>query len=604
MYHSQSTESNILNTLLGSDHIGIFAVDVNLICTEWNAGMETFTGITQREILNQNILIKFPGLSDSPHINNIKAALNCEKIHVQDQGCFSFPNCKQTIFSFTFLPIIKNSNQAAGCLIVLSPIDKKDSEIQLIKSEQKFRSLFEQTTRPTAISRMGNIIQVNKAFEDLLQYKAEELVNFSVLQLLDPSQQAEVTEAIKAWYEKKDTPNSYELVGVKKDGTKFPFLVEVSFIDLPDGEASLLMVKDITERKISEAALKDSEAKFRGIFESNMVGITFTDVNSLIHDANEKFLNMIQYSKADIGKLSWMDISPPGFEEKDAKATEEYFDKGYFTPYEKELLRKDGTQIPVLIAASTLKQGLGLGVSFIVDITDLKQSKEEAHRVTTELSTFLYMASHDLKGPLASVIGLTNIAKNDINDEQAINYLNLIQECTKKLDRSLLNFLKIIKIKNNTQENLPIDFNSIIKETISSLKHKEEFSNAEFTISNNLSSTFFADPDLIKSIFQNLIENSVKYNTRMRDPVVKISVKEDEEKFYISVDDNGRGIDEKIKHKIFNMFYRGDITSKGSGLGLYIVKSAVEKIDGTIEVKNKPEGGVVFNIQFPKSITV
>jgi PAS domain S-box-containing protein len=605
MYHSQNTEANIYHALQGYDKIGIFIVATDFTCTEWNVGMESFTGIKKSEVIDQNIVKKIPSLEKSPCFNFIKQAFNSEKNQIHDQPCFSSQENSEEIYSFSFLPVFKDSNECEGCLIIMTPVDKKESQIEIIKSEKRFRSLFEKNSSPMAISRMGNYVQVNEAFLKLFKYKsAEDLIGTSLLNQLDNSQHEEITEIIKARYEGKEAPNTLELIGIKKDGSKFPFQLEVSYIELPDGMATVVMLQDISERKIAEAAIRDSETKFRGIFESNMVGITFTDRNSLIHDANEKFLTMIQYDKSDIGKLSWMQISPPGYEEKDANAIKEYFEKGYFTPYEKELIRKDGTRIPVLIAASILNSGMGLGISFIVDISDLKESKEEAHRVTNELSTFLYMASHDLKGPLASVIGLTNIAKNDVEDKEALNYLNLIQECTKKLDRSLMNFLKIIKIKNNNQEYLPIDFSSIIKEVISSLKHQDEFSNAEFTISNNLNYAFSADPDLIKSIFQNLIENSVKYQTRMRAPMVKISLNEDPQNIYIAVDDNGRGIDEKIKHKIFNMFYRGDISSKGSGLGLYIVKSAVEKIDGTIDVNNKATGGVVFKMQFPKKASV
>ncbi|HXA01824.1 MAG TPA: HAMP domain-containing sensor histidine kinase, partial [Cytophagaceae bacterium] len=240
------------------------------------------------------------------------------------------------------------------------------------------------------------------------------------------------------------------------------------------------------------------------------------------------------------------------------------------------------------------------GAGFFVDITDLKQSRKEATKLAEELSTFLYMASHDLKGPLASVIGLTNIARNDIEDPKALEYLNLIQECTLKLDRSLINFLKIIRIKDNTVNHVPIDLNLLIDDILSSLKHQACFANTEFQINNSLKSEFCSDEDLIRSMIQNLVENSVKYQSRLRKPLVKIELREDALNILITVDDNGRGIDEKIKDKIFNIFYRGDISSNGSGLGLYIVKNAIEKLGGSVCAESKKEGGAFFTLTIPK----
>lgn len=311
---------------------------------------------------------------------------------------------------------------------------------------------------------------------------------------------------------------------------------------------------------------------------------------------------MIGYDLEELqrGDLTWQKLTPPEYFIKDFEAAKEVVEKGFISPYEKEYIKKDGSRIPVLITSSLIKSSsANYGVGFIVDLTELKKSKEETVKVANELSTFLYMASHDLKGPLASVIGLTNVAEKEIYDPKALEYLNLIRECTSKLDASLMNFLKIIRIKNNTIEGTKINFYELISEIISSLKHQASFEEVIFKISVTIQNDFYSDEDLIRSIIQNLLDNAVKYKTRLRESEVNIAIEENNHELLIMVEDNGRGIDENIKDKIFNIFYRGDISSKGSGLGLYIVKSAAENLKGSVNVVNKPSGGCIFSVRLP-----
>jgi PAS domain S-box-containing protein len=499
-------------------------------------------------------------------------------------------------------PLLSKNGDHIGMIGTFTDItEKKKSELELKKSEERFRLLFEKLATPLGISRNGKHLLANEAFLKLFKYESQEaMVGKSVLDQIAASDREKILQFIAARTAGDYAPMSYEVMGLKTDQTEFPLHADISYIELPDGMATVVSILDISEQKSAEAALRSSEAKFRGLFESNMVGITFSNGRQQIVEANQKFLDIIQYTEEDLknGFLQWSHLTPEEYLDLDKAAVQEFMQKGFISPYEKEYIRKDGSRIPVVIGASVLGQP-GLGVGFVIDISELKRSKEENYKLANELSTFLYMASHDLKGPLASVIGLTNIARNDVEDLKALEYINLIQECTLKLDRSLMNFLEIIKIKNVALDHKRIEFKALVEEIISSLKHQVSFMTTEFIVSDTLSREFYSDESIIRSIVQNLVENSVKYQTRLRSPVVKIELKEDSKNMFIVVDDNGRGIDPSIIDKIFNIFYRGDISSKGSGLGLYIVKNAAEKLGGSIKVQTKPEGGSTFTLVLP-----
>ncbi|HYG38830.1 MAG TPA: PAS domain S-box protein [Cytophagales bacterium] len=476
----------------------------------------------------------------------------------------------------------------------------------LVKSEERFRRLFENTPMAKGISRNGIIIQVNNSFAKLFGYTSpSELIGTSLLNQIALPEREEIRDRMMARSRGEKVPDAYEFNGIKKDGTVFPLHADVAFLELPDGMATIVTLKDITEEKLAEMQLKKSEAKFRTLFESELMGILIADDTGKILEANNAFFNMLGYTPEDLksGVLNWKTITPEEYYRRDLEGVRECLTTGIMRPFEKEYFKKDGKRIPVLIGGSRI-QNDNKGVTFIIDISALKQSREELKATNKELNTFLYMASHDLKGPLASVIGLTQIAKTESQEPATQNYLDLIMRSTAKLDRSLMNLMKIMKIKGDNEQKEAIDLVQLIEEIKDNLKQIDGYKKVKITYSVNLSSPLFNDLGIINSVLQNLIENSIKYQSSLNAfPFVNINISEIGNNVIIEVEDNGKGIDPGIKHKVFDMFYRGTSDSKGSGLGLYIVKNAVEKIQGTIDFRARENGGTVFTVVIPKIAT-
>jgi signal transduction histidine kinase len=233
-------------------------------------------------------------------------------------------------------------------------------------------------------------------------------------------------------------------------------------------------------------------------------------------------------------------------------------------------------------------------------VNDIEKRNKELQKVNSELDKFVYSASHDLRAPLASVLGIVNIARIDRDDENQKNYLTLIEKSIKKLDgfiSDIINFSRNARLEITNSE---IDFEAIIHDVFDDLKYLDENSRISRHVSAVGTGKFFTDPLRVKIILSNLISNSFKYfNTNAKNPFIEVRIKYDSHIALIKVIDNGTGIAEQHLDSIFKMFYRASENSKGSGIGLYIVKETIDKIKGKIEVTSKVGEGTEFEIILP-----
>jgi len=169
-------------------------------------------------------------------------------------------------------------------------------------------------------------------------------------------------------------------------------LVSYYPVSLPDGKLLGVGVTgvDITPLKQAEQALRESEAKFRSVVESNMIGIGFWERDGRITDANDALLNMLGYSRDELvsGELDWRNLTPVEYLPLDEQALRQFQESSFSTPYEKEYIRKDGTRLPVLIGSSHLENSLDRGAFFVLDITERKQTEEQL-RYIAEISSLL-----------------------------------------------------------------------------------------------------------------------------------------------------------------------------------------------------------------------
>jgi signal transduction histidine kinase len=219
-----------------------------------------------------------------------------------------------------------------------------------------------------------------------------------------------------------------------------------------------------------------------------------------------------------------------------------------------------------------------------------------------ESDSFVYLAAHDLRAPLMSVKGILNLIKLDPERKNLDQYCHLLENSVDKMNQSINDIItksKSEKAKTLLQE---VDLNTVATDAIESLYFMTGAEFVQIIVSID-DVKFISDYRLLLSIFSNLISNAIRYRDSDKiSSYLKISASSNNEDVEIIFEDNGIGIEESIHDKIFDPFFLNNPEQGGTGLGLYMVKSSVEKLDGTIQLQSKPGVGTTFTVQIPKLI--
>ena len=223
---------------------------------------------------------------------------------------------------------------------------------------------------------------------------------------------------------------------------------------------------------------------------------------------------------------------------------------------------------------------------------------KELIKTNAELDRFVYSASHDLRAPLSSIMGLINISKNTNNPDEVKQYLALMEGRIQHLD---LFIHEIIDYSRNARleiEKNKVNLKSLIEDVVDSLKFSDGASRLKIEMSVPPQLEIMTDASRLKAILANLVSNSIRYaDFAKKDPFIFIEVASNGPATKICVKDNGQGIAPEHQPKIFDMFYRASSNSKGSGLGLYIVKETLTRIGGSIEIDSEFGRGSAFTVE-------
>jgi PAS domain S-box-containing protein len=470
---------------------------------------------------------------------------------------------------------------------------------------QLFRNLIDRSNDSIFVTepQWGRFLDVNEKACDYLGYTREELLNMTVKDIddsiLDDSCWTEREKEIR-----KKGYMIFEGEYKRKDGTAFPVEVNVAFVEQQENSYLLAIVRDIIERRRIEAALKESEEKYRKQFEEAMDAIFIADAETgILVDCNDAAAELLGRERTElVGKHQRILHPPEETEGEFSRTFKQHLGGKEGEALETRIITKKGEIRDVAIKANLLEvKGRKLIQGIFRDITEQKRAEErqaelleEIESINKELKDFAYIISHDLKAPLRGIRTLTDWISADYAGklgEQGKEQMDLLSGRVDRMRNLIDGVLRYSRVGRVQEKMAQINLKELVPEVIDMVAPPE---NIEIIVENELPVVVCEQTRIIQ-LFQNLLSNAVKYMDKP-DGQIKVGCVEEDGFWKFSVADNGPGIEEKYFEKIFQMFQtlspRDEYES--TGVGLTVVKKIVEMYGGRVWVESKIGEGSTF----------
>ena len=493
---------------------------------------------------------------------------------------------------------------------------RKRAEEALRKSEQRFARAFSESPIPTSISEIetGRILDLNDQFLRILGYSREEVIGKTSLEL-----------AIWADHEDRDRASARVRAGESvvdqmttirtRSGEVRDVIGSAVPVDVGSLKCVLSTFLDITDRRRAEEGMRKSEERFRKLFESNTIGIAIADLAGRTTEANDAYLNMLGYTRDELldGELRWDAITPPEYADRDRAAVLELQRTGAATPWEKEIFRKDGSRVPVLIGVAMLQASEGSVIAYIVDLSERRQL-EEQFRQAQKMEAVGQLAggvAHDFNNLLTAILGYADLLAGRLKPESAesedLREIRKAGERAAALTRQLLAFSR-----QQVLERKVLNLNQLIADVEKMLGRLIGEDITLVTVLDPALGKVWADAGQVEQVVMNLAVNArdamphggkltiETANVELDDAYARQHVTVRPGSFVmLAVSDNGTGMDAPTLARVFEPFFTTKERGRGTGLGLATVYGIVKQSGGHIWAYSEPEKGTVFKIYLP-----
>ncbi len=500
---------------------------------------------------------------------------------------------------------------------------RKKAEEKLNASELRFRSLIENNTEMISmIDETGKFIYISPSVIKKFEFSIKEGLAMNSMEIIHPDDLGKAQTFIIKVLQNPSTPVLIPAIrNKKKDGTYI--WVEGTITNLLNDKnvkAIVANFRDITDRKYAEEMLIESNENLKitidRLKEAQQIGHLgswILDIKSFTEVHTQEFYKIFESSKSEFATTveDYLKYFHPDDRDKVKNTFDQALKSHEAYHYEARLLMKNGNIKNIMVNGKSILNENGELIKMhgtIQDITEQKKVELELEKnlaklkkTNSELDKFVYSVSHDLRAPLSSILGIIEISQDHSEDELMQEHLRMIENNIKKLDGFIADILDYSRNSRELVKIEQIDFNDLINETTLNLKYMGGNNRLiDFKIDINESVKAYSDKSCLKIIFNNLVSNAIRYqNLDSKDPYVNIKIDTRENGIDIIVSDNGIGINKTFHNQVFDMFYRVSEGSVGSGLGLYIVKEAVNKLNGTIKMESELAKGSKFIINLP-----
>ncbi|RCH53657.1 hypothetical protein DJ568_16610 [Mucilaginibacter hurinus] len=371
---------------------------------------------------------------------------------------------------------------------------------------------------------------------------------------------------------------------------------------------------DVTDQKLAEASLVQSEANLRSIVENTDQAIILLDTNFNIvsFNTNASVLSIRNFrKKLKVGKKGLLYF--PNERKSRVKEMIAHVMNRNMVNYETIFDLADGSaewyDVKWVGVVNEKDETIGI-ILTLKDITEKKRAEIERDKITADLvqrnkdlEQFTYIVSHNLRAPVANIIGLSNLLNGvDPGDDESLEILKALSNSVNNLDKVILDLNNILQVNREVNDKVErVSLTGLVEEIQSGIIHLITKGQVAITYNFTEADEIFVLKTYLYSILQNLIINSIKYRRPDSNPAIHIESKLSTHRVCLVFSDNGRGIDlKKYGSHIFGLYKRFDTSVEGKGMGLFMVKKQVESLGGSITVKSELDKGTQFKIELPR----
>jgi PAS domain S-box-containing protein len=378
------------------------------------------------------------------------------------------------------------------------------------------------------------------------------------------------------------------------------------------------IAQDITDRKQAEEALRESEDKFKYVFDHAVSGISITQITGKMY-VNQAFYAMLGYTMEEVAGLHWEDITPPDDRDSSRQAAESLLAGDQeVVRFTKRYIHKTGRLIWVDLGISLRRDAEGKPLYFVTTLTDITERKRGEDQIRAlnaelesrvaertaqlaaanrELETFTYSVSHDLRAPLRALEGFSAILQEDYAaalDENGRRCLERMVEASRRMDGLINDLLALARVGTVEVVRAPVDLSGLAENIAAELSAQSPHRQVDFEIARGMTAN--ADRNLLEIALQNLLSNAFKFTAGRVSAQIQIGSLEGGCGPVFFVRDNGAGFDMAHADKLFQPFRRlhSEKEFPGTGIGLSIVRRVIQRHAGEIWAESAPDQGATF----------
>ncbi len=621
----------------------IFMIDVNGFITSWNAGARNIKGYFAKEILGKHISVFYTpeDVELGVPLKNLEETarhgrFETEGWRVRKNGSLFWAN---VVFTALY--------NAEGSLIGFAKVTRDISERK--KAEEKIAhiaNLLEKASDAIySIDASNCILTWNKAAEILYGYTRDEVLQKAAAEILKPEIPIRHGTEIKKELAEKGFWKG-ELVHTRKDGARLWIFASITILKNEKGEEeeSVCICRDITELKKAGEEVKRVNEELKQLNNEKLhyslkevsdykyaldkaCIVAITNQKGIITYVNENFCSISKYSEAELIGQDHRIINSGYHSKEFIRRLWVTIGNGITWKGEIKNRAKDGTYYWVDTTIVPFLNEHGKPYQYVAiraDITERKNAVEELKKLNEqleehvnnrtqllelankELESFSYSVSHDLRAPLRAIGGYSRILQEDyeqVLDAEGNRLLNNIITNSKRMGRLIDDLLSFSRMSRKEITQTDINMYLLVNECLEELFFDKSSHN--YTVDIGDLHACFGDSTMLKQVWQNLLDNAIKYSSKNAKPHVVIGSNDDGLSTIYYVKDNGVGFDMKYVHKLFGVFQRlhSNEEFEGTGVGLALVKRIINKHDGNVWAESEPGIGSTFYFSIPKNIT-